>query len=129
MTTWQFITIIVPASLVEQARELGAALDPAGAGMYTTPLSPTGAEPATHYISSGLLYDTFPPLLADAALLYAAAQQGAEQQGMTLTATLEDAYALVAQSDVSSDAAFYAMERLGLVIISQYTEAQQLVAK
>lgn len=47
-----FATIIVPASNVEAARE-AAAQHPMGEGMFTSALSATGTEPATHYISSG----------------------------------------------------------------------------
>lgn len=118
MTTWAHRTIIVPASLVAAARELGAALDPvAGANMYTTPLSPTGNTPATHYVSSGLMSAAFMPLLANSAQLYGAAQQSATAQGITLTATQANADALVAQSDVSEGDPFAAMTRLGLKMV------------
>lgn len=61
---WVHRTIIVPAPQVELARSLCAALaGPAGDGMFTTALSSSGALPATHYISAGLLEDTFASLL------------------------------------------------------------------
>ncbi len=47
-----FATIIVTADKAEQARTLAASI-PGGEGMFTAGLSATGAEPATHYISSG----------------------------------------------------------------------------
>jgi len=47
-----FATIIVTADKAEQARTLAAEI-PGGEGMFTAGLSPTGAEPATHYIASG----------------------------------------------------------------------------
>lgn len=47
-----FATIIVPAAQAKAAREAAATI-PGGEGMLTAGLSPTGAEPATHYIASG----------------------------------------------------------------------------
>jgi len=47
-----FATIIVPAAQAQAARDAAAQI-PGGDGMFTTGLSATGAEPATHYISSG----------------------------------------------------------------------------
>ena len=61
---WTHRTLIVPTNQVELARSLCAALaGPAGEGMFTTPLSPTGFFPATHYISSGYIFDDFAALL------------------------------------------------------------------
>ena len=49
-----FRTMIVAASDAPLARSIAATLAPAYAqGMWETPLSATGTEPATHYISSG----------------------------------------------------------------------------
>ena len=47
-----FATIIVTAAQAQAARDAAAQI-PGGEGMFTTGLSATGAEPATHYISSG----------------------------------------------------------------------------
>lgn len=61
---WVHRTIIVNADQVELARSLCAALaGPAGEGMFSTTLSATGDLPATHYISAGMLEDTFASLL------------------------------------------------------------------
>jgi hypothetical protein len=63
-TQWTHRNIIVPAAVVEQARTLCAAL--AGSGgedMFTAPLSATGELPATHYISSGLIWNEFAEML------------------------------------------------------------------
>jgi len=49
-----FATIIVTADKAEQARTIAAEI-PGGEGMLTAGLSATGAEPATHYISSGTM--------------------------------------------------------------------------
>jgi len=61
---WVHKTIIVPAAHVNAARYLCEALAGAGgSGMFTTPLSADGQEPATHYISSGMIEDSFAGLL------------------------------------------------------------------
>ena len=111
------VTIIVPASLVDAARNLAECLAPGGHGMYITGLSADGNEPATHYISSGIMQVGFINLLDDATATHAAAQYGAAQQGLTLTATLADCEAIRMQGDISSDPAFEAMSRLGLQIV------------
>lgn len=65
MSTYTHRTIIVPAAFQSLAQGLceAAAEGAAGAGMFTTGLSETGAEPATHYISSGYIFDDFAALL------------------------------------------------------------------
>lgn len=118
MTTWVHRNIIVPASLALPARNLAECLTPAAAGMFITPVSPTGDGDPTHFISSGLVDEQFMALLSDPAALYAACQQGAQAQGMTLTATLADAEALVAQANVSEENPFGALIRVGLKILS-----------
>ena len=50
-----FLTMIVPASVVDLARNIAANLDPGGANMWITGLSQTGAAPATHFISTGIV--------------------------------------------------------------------------
>ena len=47
-----FATIIVTAAQAQAARDAAAQI-PGGEGMFTSELSATGAEPATHYIASG----------------------------------------------------------------------------
>lgn len=58
-------TIIVPAAFQQLAQALceAAAEGDAGAGMFTTGLSATGSLPATHYISSGPIYESLADLL------------------------------------------------------------------
>lgn len=114
--TWVHRTLVVPADIVEAARNLGECMHPAAAGMFTTQLSPTGALPATHWISSGLIEDIWLVALSDPAMLHGAAQQGAAEQGLTLTATFADAEALVAQADVSEEPWEAACARLSLTL-------------
>ena len=123
--TWIFRTLVAPASVVEQARNLGDCMHPAAAGMFTTPLSTTGAYPATHYVSSGLIEDVWIGPLSDPAILYAAAQQGAIDQGLTLTATYEDAVALLTEGDISEEAPELVYARLGLVMCREPEGAPQ----
>lgn len=58
-----FLTIVIPAADVEAARLVFG-------GGFTTDCSPTGQEPATHYVSSGVvdsgLVDTLPTALPTA---------------------------------------------------------------
>lgn len=65
MSTYIHRTIIVPAAFQQLAQALceAAAEGDAGKGMFTTGLSATGALPATHYISSGYIFDDFAALL------------------------------------------------------------------
>lgn len=114
---WTHRNIIVPASIADKARELGAALTPAAAGLFETPLSESGALPASHFISSGMVDTALVPLLSDASALYAACVVGAAGQGIALTAAEEDASALVDESDVSEGDPFEAMARLALRLI------------
>ena len=106
--------LIVPAAFADAARELCAAVHPAGAGMFTVPLSPTGELPATHWASTGLLEAVWAPALEDPAMFFGAAQLGAHAQGLTLTATDSDAYQVLNEGDISEEPWADALARLGL---------------
>ena len=102
-------SLIVAAAQVELARSLCARLaGPAGEGMFVTPLSPAGYGPATHFISAGMINDTFAAALSDPAYLFGACQQAG------IGVTLEQCTALLGSADVSGDAPFEAMARLGV---------------
>ena len=59
-----FRTLIVDDANVALARQLAATLaGPAGGGMFTTPLSAGGTGPATHWISTGWIEDSFANLM------------------------------------------------------------------
>lgn len=107
MSTWAFRTMIVPAALAPTCRELAASF-PSGAGMWTTPLSPTGAAPATHYISSGGIWQQFADMLDSPEALAAGA-------GIPLA----QAQAILGACDVSEDQPSTAMERLGLAFVQE----------
>ena len=128
-----FRTLITESTDVDLARTIAATLDPAHSqGMWETPLSPTGAEPATHYISTGFIGEGFAALVPFATW----AQEGdppewvqteyqpgdsfavlalCEQAGMTVT--LEQIEDLFATSDVTAEDPWAALGRLGLQIV------------
>jgi len=59
-----FRTLIVPDAHVALARQLAATLaGTAGDGMWTAPLSATGSAPATHWISTGWIEESFAELM------------------------------------------------------------------
>lgn len=128
MTEWTNRTLIVPSAQVEFARLLTATIaGPSGAGMWTTPLSPTGELPATHCISSGLIDQQFAALLpltehpADSDPVRTPGHPEvcahlATEAGMTVTP--EQVAALFAASSVTAEDAHTAMARMGLMIAS-----------
>ena len=108
---WTHRTLVVPAVIVDQCRALCAAATPAGDGMFTTALSPTGDEPATHYISSGLLDADF------AALLESPEAMLAGLTALDIAVDLATCQAILSASDVSEDEGHAALERMGLLMI------------
>lgn len=109
--------MVVAAEWVDLARSLSEGLaGPAGAGMFLFPLSPTGAEPPTHYVTEGHIEEQFAALMEDPALLHAACQEA----GVTIT--LADCTALLAACDVSQDEPFAAMARMGLKPVQTETQ-------
>ena len=136
MTTWTHRTIIVPAAFQQLAQGLcaAAAEGDAGKGMFTTGLSETGTEPATHYISSGAIFDDLaallplttvepstddgePDMVTERPGNVAFVEGLAAQAGITLPpgtiAALFDAI------DVTEQGPFEAMARLGLKLVQQ----------
>lgn len=93
--------MIIPASLQAQCQTI-----PEASGMWTAGLSIDGAAPATHYISSGLVNQTFADLLASPVALVAAAG-----------VTLEEAQAIVAGMRVSEVEPHAAMQEMGLTLV------------
>ena len=106
--------IIVPAEQSELARVLCETLaGPGGSGMFTTPLSPTGQEPVTHYISSGMISIEFAAMISDPQVMLA----GCEAMGLPVS--IEQCEAILGAADVSEDSPFAAMARLGLMTLAQ----------
>lgn len=125
MTTYIHRCLILPASQQAFAQELCEALaGEAGKGMFTMGVSADGAEPVTHFISAGMVEDTFAGALSDPAYLYGACQQGAQDpsksdkaRAFLATVTQAKCKALLSSSDVSTNAPFDALERLGLQMV------------
>ena len=133
MSQYTHRTIICPAAFQQLAQGLceAAAEGDAGKGMFTTGLSETGTEPATHYISSGQIYESLADLLPLTTVAYeeedaaettrpgnvAAVESIAAQAGFTLPpgtiAALFDAI------DVTELGPWAAMARLDLRIVVQ----------
>lgn len=112
MTGYVFRTMILPANFVPLAQDLATGVSgEAGSGMWTTGLSPTGTEPATHYISTGMIDSQFAGMLTDADALCAACQASGA------SATLAQCQAIVTAADVSEQPPFDAFARLGLQLV------------
>ena len=130
MATWTHRTIIVPAAFQQLAQGLceAAAEGDAGRGMFTTGLSADGTEPASHFISSGPIYESLADLLPITTFdeegqpttrpgNVATVEAIADQAGITLPAgTIA---ALFAAIDVTEQEPFTAMARLGLSIAQE----------
>lgn len=106
-----FKTLIVTASTAPLARQIAASFGVGGAGMWTTPLSADGQEPATHFVSSGYIPEQFAALTGDAAAVYA------HCQNVGIDCTLADVEAVIAAADVTEEEPFTAFGRLGLMIV------------
>lgn len=110
--------IICPADYAPLARSLCEGLaGEAGAGMLTTALSATGQGPATHFISAGMIEDTF------ASLLPLGSTPGQPETIVALSGgsvALDQINALLAAVDVSEQDPFAAMVRLNLTLLEIY---------
>jgi len=126
-----FRTLILPADVTPLAQEIAATLSPGGAGMWTTGLSATGEEPATHFISTGFIPPEFAHMVPEQ--FWEQDETGAwVQTGSTpgdpvavyeactaagMTVTLEEIEAVYAVADVTEQEPFVAMGRMGLVLV------------
>ena len=126
-----FATLIVTAADAPTSRAIAAAFGPGGVGMWTTPLSASGLDPATHYISTGYIPSEFVALSpmatwaldedddwvqtdyypGDAAAVYGFCQQSG------LPYTLAEIEGVFSRSDVSQQEPFVALGRAGLKIV------------
>ena len=128
-----FRTIIVPAAQQALAQQIATTVAPvAGQGMWTTPLSSSGQDPATSYVSTGFIapeWEVLMPLQTweevdgvwtqtdaypgDAVQLLAAIQQADPDT----TITLPQLVGLFATCDVTTQDPWVAFQRLGLQIV------------
>jgi hypothetical protein len=112
-----FRTLIIAATDADLTRQIAASFGPGGAGMFTTPLSSDGTEPATHYISSGYIPEQFANLLTDPVAVY----EVATANGVVTTQDAVDD--IFANADISDEEPFHAMARLALVIVQTPMDA------
>jgi len=127
-----FRTLIIPSAQVALARSIAASFGPGGVGMWTTPLSSDGLEPASHYISSGYVPEAYNYLVpcqtwtqedgvwvmtgsepGDPVAVYEAASQAGVE------CTQADVDALFAVADVTVQDPFVAMGRIGVQIVQE----------
>ena len=132
MSTEIYRCLIVPAGHAPLARSLAEVLAPvAGAGMWITPLSPTGHAPITHYFSAGNISTDLASLLplmeyiADSDdwvmnLLDAGQpetiQQLAAEAGLLVP--LVDINEVLTASDVTEELSAHARARMGLQLMT-----------
>jgi hypothetical protein len=99
--------------------------------MWTTPLSPTGTKPATHFISAGLIDEQFAALMpltqypADAEPVHtpgraAIAAHLATRNGYVVTT--EEVQALFDVCDSSEQGPYEALARVGLMLVTEAVE-------
>ena len=106
--------LIVPSSLQPTVQAMCAQLaGEGGAGMFTTGLSADGTIPASHYISVGMIEDTFAYVMSDPAIMF----QVCIDAGLKVT--LAQCEYILGSSDISEDEAQTAMARLGLQLVQE----------
>ena len=131
-----FRTLIIPTAHVQLARDLAAAIDPvASVGLFMTPL--TNGQTVTHYISTGIVADTFSAPLPctqwaqdeDNNWVQTSHSPGDPQAIADIAATLDPPFDVSAAeieaaflaSDISDQEPFVAMARMGLSLHSVET--------
>ena len=131
---WLYRNLIISAAQRDLAADICATLAGAGgSGMFITALSPSGAEPATHYISSGLIEDRFAALLPLDAMVDDVWTRISDGLAGTVVdlyneakpdtpITLEQVQAVFAAADVCEEEPLVAMARLGLQMVQPSIE-------
>jgi hypothetical protein len=130
-----FRTLILPAADAPLARQIASTLSPVGgSGMWTTGLSADGNDPATHYVSTGLIGPSFAAIMPSQT--YALDEQGrwvltgsvrgqpafviaacaAADPPLKLTAA--QVQGLMDRADISEQEPFVAFSRMGLKLIA-----------
>ena len=124
---WVHRCMIVPVDHVDLARSLCATLaGEGGAGMFTTPLSPTGDSPPTHWISPGLIEDAFADLLpllsvdvTDAPLAGHPDHVCTLAHDAGMAVSYDDIVRLFSAVDVPAQPPHAALDRLGLALSNE----------
>lgn len=106
--------MIVTAAMAAQAASICAQLGgEAGAGMFVTELSATGAAPATHKISSGPMPEAIVLAMDDAAVMHSMCQ------AQEIDMSLQDCIDLRAAMRVSTENVWVEMSSMGLQIVAE----------
>ena len=131
MTTYVLRCLIVPADYAPLARALCAGLSEGGAGdgMFATPVSSTGALPATHFIAQGMIDAAMAAMLplttytTDAQGVTTSTSVSGQPETIVALAkgqvTLAQCNALLAAIDVTTQTPFAALARKSLKLIQQ----------
>ena len=130
-----FRTMIVPVTNVQLARDIAATLSPTGGvGMWTTGLSSDGNEPASHFISTGIINEEFAVLMPEQMWAYDSETDAwtmtdsvpgdpATIHGLCVAAgmvvTLADVQAVFTAADVTAQEPFVALGRMGLGLVQE----------
>lgn len=131
-----FRTLILPSADAPLARQIALTLSPVGgSGMWTTGLSADGNDPATHFVSTGLIGPDFAMLVpctfwatdedgdwivtgsepGNASLVVLAC--GAVDPPLALTEA--EVQGIMDRADISEQEPFVAYSRMGLKLISE----------
>ena len=95
-------TIIVTSSVATALRNVAQKLDRAQTdGMFTTGLSATGSAPASHFVSSGQVPETFAAAMRSPSLLNTTAQAAFIKEGLTYPFTLTQITSALAGCSIS----------------------------
>lgn len=128
-----FRTLILDAEVTPLAQQIAATLSPAGSGMWTTGLSPSGTAPATHYISTGYIGPEFAHMVPlqvweqdETGHWQLISTEPGDPEAVTaacnaagLEVTLEQVDAVYSGADVTEQEPFTAMARMGLQIVQE----------
>jgi hypothetical protein len=115
MSEWVSKTIFVPATHVDDARQICAALaGPAGDGMFERGAAETKTAAATYYVSAGMVSAEFAALLsADAATI------GAYAASMGIEIDVSRVAQLLNVADISDEPVEAVLDRLGVVLLDR----------
>ena len=100
-------SMIVAVQIAPLARQLASAL-PSGLGMFVAAYSPSGAAPATHYVSDGHVWQVFADALSSPEALVAMLAEYEQEM------TLDQASALLSMATVSERPAGEVLAEMGL---------------
>ena len=126
-------TLVVTAADAPLARQIAETLSPAGVNMWLVGLSADGQEPATHYVSTGLIGEDFAAMVPctfwaqdeDGNWVETGSEPGNAARVVLacaaaeppLVVTAAEVQAVMDASDISDQEPFTAFSRMGLTMI------------